>query len=124
MQKRQTLIRNERTGTEVKSNNAKKLCRIEDDFILMRHFRICIRFKMVEKVPGSGHETIPQPPDGQDMSGILPVVFDLAAETVDVDHNGIVIDRNGIAPDMLIDHIFGKYLLRMLQKQEKQRTFP
>lgn len=58
------------------------------------------------------------------MSGILPVVFDLAAETVDVDHNGIVVDRNGIAPDMLIDHIFGKYLLRMLQKQEKQRTFP
>ena len=37
-----------------------------------------------------------------------------------VDHDRIVINGNRIAPDMLIDHILGENLLRMLHKKQKK----
>ena len=53
----------------------------------------------------------------------LFIIFDLAAQTVDVDHDRIVIDGDGIAPDMFIDHIFGEYLLWVLHKEKQQCAF-
>lgn len=38
----------------------------------------------------------------------------------DVDHDCIVINGNRIAPDMLIDHVLGENLLRMLHKEQKK----
>ena len=51
------------------------------------------------------------------MLWFLPVFFDLAAQTVDIDHNGIVINGDGGSPYLLVDHIFCIYLARMLNKK-------
>ena len=53
----------------------------------------------------------------------LFIFFNLSAQTIDVDHDRIVINGNRIAPDMFIDHIFGKYLLRVFQEEKKKCTF-
>ena len=54
------------------------------------------------------------------MRRILSVVLDLTTKAVDVDHDRIVINGNRIAPDMLIDHVLGENLLRMLHKEQKK----
>ena len=46
--------------------------------------------------------------------------FCLSSSPVDVDHDRIVINGNRIAPDMLIDHILGENLLRILHKKQKK----
>ena len=50
------------------------------------------------------------------MYRFLPVCLDLSAEAVDIDHDGIVIHGHTGAPDLFIDHVFGKDLARIKRK--------
>ena len=69
------------------------------------------------------YKTISETTDSNDMDRFLAVILDLSTEPVDVDHDGIVIYSDSISPDMFVDHIFGKNLLRMFHKHEKKGTF-
>ena len=53
----------------------------------------------------------------------LFIFFDLAAEPVDIYHNGVVIDGDGVAPYLLVDHVLGKHLLGVLHKEQEERAF-
>ena len=72
---------------------------------------------------GLRNKPVPKPADRNDMLRALFIIFDFAAQTVDVDHDRIVINGDGIAPDMFIDHIFGEYLLWVLHKEKKECAF-
>ena len=48
------------------------------------------------------------------------VVLDLAAQAVDVHHDGIVVHGDQVAPDLLVDHVFGKHLLRVADKEQQE----
>ena len=72
---------------------------------------------------GLRNKPVPKPADCNDMLRALFIIFDLATQTVDVDHDRIVIDGNRIAPDVFIDHVFGEYLLRVFHEEKKERTF-
>mgnify|MGYP001207777395 CR=1 FL=1 len=42
------------------------------------------------------------------------VVLDLAAQAVDVDHDGVVVHSDEVAPDLLVYHVLGEHLLRVV----------
>ena len=54
------------------------------------------------------------------MLGRAGVVLDLAAQAVDVDHDGVVVHGDEIAPDLLVDHILGEHLLRVAHEEQQQ----
>ena len=66
------------------------------------------------------HETIADAADGDDMLGRAGVVLDLAAQAVDIDHDGVVVHSDEIAPDLLVYHILGEHLLRVAHKEQQQ----
>lgn len=74
---------------------------------------VCIRQDLRNK-------PVAKPADRNDMLRALFIFFNLSAQTIDIDHDRIVINGNRIAPDMFIDHIFGKYLLRVFQEEKKK----
>ncbi len=59
---------------------------------------------------------VAQSADGNDMFWILAVGFYLAPQAVNINHDGIIINGDGVSPDVFVDHILCKYLLRMLHK--------
>ena len=72
---------------------------------------------------GLRNKPVPKPADRNDMLRALFIIFDFAAQTVDVDHDRIVINGDCIALEMFIDHIFGEYLLWVLHKEKKECAF-
>ena len=57
-----------------------------------------------------------------DITGLGGVIFDLLAQAVDVDHDGIFID-DGLAPDQIIKHILGKDTVDIVEKQFHHGVF-
>ena len=66
------------------------------------------------------HETIADAADGDDVLGRAGVVLDLAAQAVDVDHDGVVVHSDEVSPYLLVDHILGEHLLRVAHKEQQQ----
>ena len=54
------------------------------------------------------------------MLGGAGVILDLAAEAVDVDHDGVVVHRDEVAPDLLVDHVLGEHLLGVADEEQQQ----
>ena len=54
------------------------------------------------------------------MLGRAGVVLDLAAQAVDVDHDGVVVHSDEVAPYLLVDHVLGEHLLRVAHEEQQQ----
>lgn len=52
--------------------------------------------------------------DGYNVVRLLTVVFYLAAQTVDIDHDSVIIYCYTSPPDLFVDHILGVDLAGML----------
>ena len=81
------------------------------------HSRTLTKYKQLR------YKTVPHTSYRNNMGRLLPVLFDFSPEPVDIDHNGVVINGYGGAPDLLIDHILCIDLSGMLDEQQEEGAF-